>query len=177
MQYPYPYGPAPTPPKQGMGCIPIALIVVGVLALGTVIFIAIVVSATKKSPEEQRRLDEELAAAQAAASAQNAAIRAKFEGEVRAGCKLAPTAPVFVVDDADQIDQCRAMIREGLKVPGSADFPGPSDDTRKLISDDGCNRIYQSYVDAQNAFGVKVRTRYECKFDPRTGLYKAKTLN
>jgi hypothetical protein len=40
--------------------------------------------------------------------------------------------------------------------------------------DDGCNRIYASWVDAKNAFGVKVRTRFECKFDPRTGLYGVK---
>jgi len=172
---PQPFG-AP-PPTKGVGCLGFVLIALGVGALGTLALCGLVVTTSKTSPEEKRRLDDELAAVQAAASAENARRTAKFEAEVRTGCKLKPDAAVFVpADDDAQREHCRALIRDALKVPGSADFPNRSDEG-PFVSDDGCNRIYRSHVDAQNAFGVKVRTKFDCTLDPRTGVYSTKTSN
>ncbi len=65
------------------------------------------------------------------------------------------------------------MSRAGQGV--DADFPNDRD--VKLTSDDGCHRTHSSSVEGLNAFGVKVRTRYACTFDPKTGDISSKRLD
>jgi hypothetical protein len=54
-----------------------------------------------------------------------------------------------------------------LKAPASADFPAPSKATIQKISDTEGFTI-AAYVDAQNAFGAKIRTRWFCKVTETT---------
>ena len=57
--------------------------------------------------------------------------------------------------------QCQLHIENRLKAPSSADFPASS---LVNIQDVG-NKVFEirSYVDAQNAFGAMIRTKYFCK--------------
>lgn len=169
MHYPHPppqhWAP---PPKQGIGCLGIGLIVFGVGVVGSLAVCGAIVASAQRTPA-QRAEDEKIAASAADAEAQRLA---EFEGKVRAGCKLSKTAPVFTVQDDELRARCKTIVKEAMTVPSSADFPT---DATPLVSDDGCHRTYESYVDGLNAFGVKVRTRYSCTFDPRTGFFSSKS--
>lgn len=169
----YPYAPQqPPPPKKGLGFgVWAGLILVACFVSVAGVFCYAV--SRKPSAEDQRKTEEILAAAADAAAQQKAAM----EKDWRDGCKLKASAPIYVVYDRDLRERCEAMISESLKVPGSGDFPSEREQPTNLTSDDGCNRIFTSYVDATNAFGVKVRTRYVCTYDPRTGLYGTKALH
>lgn len=160
--------PPRAPQKKGIGCVGWGVILLGA---GFVLLLVVTAFIPRKGPSaaEERRLIE---ANEADAAAQR--MRA-IEEEWRKGCKTKPPEPLFVVLDSDLRDRCEAMISERLKVPGSGSFPSEREQPTALVSNDNCTRIFQSYVDAKNAFGVKVRTRYECSFDPRTGLYSTKT--
>ncbi|MDX6480340.1 MAG: hypothetical protein QOG85_850 [Gaiellaceae bacterium] len=182
-QYPpQPYYPQPAP-KKGLGCLAWG----GIIGVGGIVLLGVFcVALAKLGPtEEQRKKRDEANAAASASAAASAAIAAdaaaqanlQFENAVRKGCKLAPTKEVFTVPDDALRERCQDMVREGLKVPGSGDFPSDREDSKTLTSDDSCNRTYTSWVDAKNAFGVKIRTRYACTFDPRTGLFSYKVLH
>jgi len=54
----------------------------------------------------------------------------------------------------------QAIIKELLKSPGSAEFPGILDDPIVVTQKDGCD-YYESWVDSQNAFGALIRTKYK----------------
>lgn len=176
--YPYPQQPQqqqwrPLPPKpSGLGCMLPILLALGAVLLG-VVALAIF---THRSPAEREAERQETARLMASAAASAAEANAQNEARYRKACKLSAKDDVYIVADDDVIDRCHDMIRASLKVPGSGDFPGAREDTRGFLSDDGCHRTYTSFVVAQNVFGVKVRNRYSCTFDPRTGLYSTKNL-
>lgn len=75
-----------------------------------------------------------------------------------------------LADKAEVIGLCRVAVERLLKAPRSAEHPGIFDHDGTPTSPDGCVTVYASYVDAQNAFGAKLRTRYVCTYDPRTDL-------
>lgn len=128
----------------------------------------------KESSAKEAALEAELA--DAAAKAKEEFDEAQRDA-VRRGCKLKPNTPVFIVEDDDHRIQCQLLMRESMKVPSSATFPNKSEDPGiPFVSDDGCNRTYASWVEGKNAFGVEVRSRYECTLDPRTGKTKLKAL-
>ncbi|GBG03919.1 hypothetical protein AZSI13_32460 [Azospira sp. I13] len=54
---------------------------------------------------------------------------------------------------------CQELVRMRLKAPSTADFASYSEST--VIEDDRYFRV-TSYVDAQNAFGAKLRNRWVC---------------
>jgi len=62
---------------------------------------------------------------------------------------------------SDAILMCREFVREGLKSPGSADFPGSSN--FKTISLGSNTYRVTSYVDAENSFGANIRTYFVCE--------------
>src|SRR5690348_2116054 len=57
---------------------------------------------------------------------------------------------------------CQDRVRERLKAPSTADFPAY--DPAAVSSSGATIAVYRiaSYVDADNAFGAHIRTRYEC---------------
>lgn len=56
--------------------------------------------------------------------------------------------------------QCKRFVTDALKVPATADFPFfPVESITSLGS--GRFRV-QSYVDAENSFGAKIRTNFTC---------------
>ncbi|MDE0853965.1 MAG: hypothetical protein OSA97_06045 [Nevskia sp.] len=66
-----------------------------------------------------------------------------------------------------RIDACNAavqVVREQLKSPSTADFPGCWAGDYTIGSDvDKVNFVVGGYVDAENSFGAKLRTRYIVK--------------
>lgn len=164
------YPPQPAPPRKGMsGCAIAALVflVLGVIGFGACVVCVAV--AGHRSPAEKAR-DNAIAAS---ASAEAAKEKAELDARFRKECGVKDGGLIFPIYDRDLKDQCHAQIREGLRVPGSEEFPDDSD--RGLVSDDGCNRIFKSTFTAKNAFGVAVRNSYACTYDPRTGLTSVHT--
>ncbi len=96
------------------------------------------------------------------------------EDQLRKACKLGASAKIHVADSSEVKMRCQRAMEKGLKAPKTAEFPGMLDVDGKPASVDGCTTVYSSYVDAQNAFGAKLRTKYVCTYDPRTGLATAK---
>jgi hypothetical protein len=78
-----------------------------------------------------------------------------------------PAAPI--VRDADVIVACRNLMRDNLRAPSTAKFPGWLDDPGKVWKYQGTYRV-RSWVDAQNAFGAMVRTDYLCEFNPTNNV-------
>ena len=119
----------------------------------------------------ERAQEEQLAKDNAAQAEKD---QAELEARFRRECKVKDGGVVFPIYDDDLVSRCHAEISASVKVPGSEDFP--SDDLHPhMVSDDGCNRIFNSSFTAQNAFGVKVRTNYSCTYDPRTSRIKFST--
>lgn len=183
MHYPQPqqqWGP-PRPQKNGIGCLGVGLIVLAVGVLGTMGLCGAIVASGHRSPEERAKDDEVAAAAasaQAAAAASAEAALEPWKIKTRKACGLKPGDEIFPATVRKQLQLCRVLVEGGLKVPGSGEFPDlPSEtETSGLSTVDGCRSFIDTYVDAKNAFGVKVRTRYRCTYDPTTGLPSFKNL-
>lgn len=62
--------------------------------------------------------------------------------------------------------QCRKFMERSLKAPSTAEFQSVNDFSAELyVSEgDGGHFSYKvaGYVDAQNSFGAKIRTRFNC---------------
>jgi len=58
--------------------------------------------------------------------------------------------------------QCKDYVKDRLKAPSSADFPFLADRITK-VSDN--HYIVESHVEAQNSFGVKLRSDYYCDIE------------
>lgn len=69
----------------------------------------------------------------------------------------------FTTDVYTAYETAKKEIRKQLKAPSTAVFAKMSDSEAKYkINDDG-SVIIQSYVDAENSFGAKIRTYFRCK--------------
>lgn len=122
--------------------------------------------------------DEQLdAAVQEAARVHDEALD-KWKAKTRKACGLKADAEIHAATVRELTKMCIVLVDEGLKVPGSGEYPPlPSEqETHGMNSADGCRYSLDSYVDAKNALGVKVRTRFRCTFDPTTGTVGYKTL-
>lgn len=104
------------------------------------------------------------------AVADPAASQGGEDDQLRKACKAGTSAHLQKADEIDVKVMCHMAVEKLLKSPKSAEFPGAFDDDKKPSSPDGCTTVYPSYVDAQNAFGAKIRTNYICVYDPRTGV-------
>lgn len=172
------YPPQPTVIVNNNGCLKAILVGLAIVVLAPIATCATCAVMADASRSSQPKPDAAaLAAALAEASDAEAQSAKKVEAQreaVRKGCKMTELQPVFLLDDESLVDKCQAMVKESATVPSSVDFPTVRD--VKLTSDDGCRRIFRSHLDGKNAFGVKVRTRFECSLDPRTGDIKTKAL-
>lgn len=86
------------------------------------------------------------------------------------GCIVAMVLPDTKNQKFDDLNNVYWMstvfVKRQLKAPSTADFPALSDTNhpRPLISKTGEHSYsVTSYVDAQNAFGAKLRKAYTCK--------------
>jgi len=58
---------------------------------------------------------------------------------------------------------CRQAVRLNLKAPGSVKFPFGEEQIYKELEQKYTKRYaVESYVDAENSFGAKIRTNYKC---------------
>ena len=166
----YQWAPTPTPPRRSNagGCF------LGLAAVGGVVVLigaSLAFQMSRPNPGDARAydggptLDEQIAASAAAATAK---YQADLELSFRKQCKRLDGGLIFPLNDEDLRDLCHAQVRESLKVPGSAEFPSGEDRIR-LMTADGCKRTFTSTFVAKNAFGVMVKTGYDCTYDPKTG--------
>ncbi|MGZ3182939.1 MAG: hypothetical protein ACXU8N_10905 [Telluria sp.] len=103
-------------------------------------------------------------------------LRKKGVGGVRRhlmGFCASVTAAVFLIlllgeppkqqtDPVVALAQCQRFVEDRLKAPAAAEFPAGG---YQLISRDVNAFTLRSYVDAPNAFGVKVRTDFLCEVE------------
>lgn len=66
-------------------------------------------------------------------------------------------------DDIDARIGCERLVKDNLKSPGTAKFPGPFSGDYAEVRDNGLGWLYSSYVDSQNGFGAIIRTRFSCE--------------
>ena len=67
----------------------------------------------------------------------------------------------------DLIKSCKELITNSLKCPSTAKFPGEilHADEWKIGKNDSGQIIIQSYVDAENGFGAKIRSNFQIRWD------------
>lgn len=168
------YGYGPQRPRKD-NTIMWVLIVAG----GLVAVVGLAALVITSSPSAKRHQAEEAASASAAVAAAEASAKAKAAADDAAlhkSCKVPAAKSLQAIDPSDMKIQCRDIVRDRLKAPSTADFPGIFDADSRPTSADGCVMVYASYVDAQNSFGAKIRTKYVCTYDPRTGLLNVNLL-
>ena len=71
-------------------------------------------------------------------------------------------------------------VENNLKSPKSAEFPPSSDDSYNVLETNAKNIYYvKGHVDADNSFGVKIRSKYVVKlqYDPEKKQYKVLQIN
>lgn len=84
-------------------------------------------------------------------------------------CDTGRAPTVKSIDTADLKVQCEGMVKAKLRSPSTAEFPGVFDSTA-LTTDNKCVRSWHGWVDAQNAFGAKIRNNFVCTHNPSTNL-------
>ena len=65
-------------------------------------------------------------------------------------------------DEATAISMAQVMVKNELKAPSTASFPW--DFNEYTVTKKGNQYTVKGYVDAQNSFGVKIRTKFETCF-------------
>ena len=70
-----------------------------------------------------------------------------------------PTTPRPNAKKIRVYSACQQFVTQRLKAPSTADFPSFDD---KSVTTGANVFTVDSYVDAQNAFGAKIRTRISC---------------
>jgi hypothetical protein len=65
---------------------------------------------------------------------------------------------------SDIIVACEKAVRSRLKAPRSADFPGVFDSVSEPTKEGDGSYSWRSWVDAQNSFGAKLRTHFQCRY-------------
>ena len=63
----------------------------------------------------------------------------------------------------------QSFVKDRLKAPSTASFPYITDDGVSVTKQEGCSYSVRAYVDAQNSFGAKIRTRYSVNVRPGDG--------
>lgn len=83
-------------------------------------------------------------------------------GTSKSASSPAPEAP-RALDEIDTIVYCQIVVKQRLKAPKTAEFPGSSYDA---VQKSGRGRfLYRSYVDSENSFGAMLRTRFICEVE------------
>jgi hypothetical protein len=82
----------------------------------------------------------------------------------------------YVTSDYDGFYACQNFVEKRLKAPSTADLASMEDSKVRPVKNEGF--IVTSYVDAQNSFGVKIRTAYLCmvEYDSTSHYWKLADL-
>lgn len=130
-----------------LGCLALILLPIGV---------GIVQRVTESPAERAARVahEERLAVARAKQSAADAAAEAAAKAKREAERQ-------FQRDRAEAVTVTQRWVKQRLKAPATADFAGVLD--HQVIPAGKDQYVVSGYVDAQNSFGAKIRTRYVCK--------------
>ena len=72
-------------------------------------------------------------------------------------------------DKASAYVMAQKFVKTRLKAPASADFPRLLDSEVRVQYLGACTHEVRGYVDAQNAFGATLRTRYYVKLSNAKG--------
>lgn len=178
------YGYPQPPRKKPVSTLLVLAIMVGAgVAITFAVVVAAVVDtpstpyATDAGPSKAEQLEQSKRAMEAELAKAAAAKKEARLAKLRKACGMKPDAgieePVF--DDIRYA--CYGLVKEGLKAPSSAEFaPAPPSGVSGFLTDDGCRYIFDSWVEALNPFGVKLRTRYRCIYDPRTDKLTVESL-
>lgn len=75
-------------------------------------------------------------------------------------------------DSVGFVVACKAKVREQLKAPSRAEFPGLGEGPRPVYGRN-CVLSTDSWVDAPNAFNAMLRTKWSCTWDPSTDAMEA----
>jgi len=75
--------------------------------------------------------------------------------------KCADTTAAFVMS--------QEFVKKRLKAPATAEFPYTSSEGVSVIYLGDCKHKILAYVDAQNSFGAKIRTRYSAEVQNEKG--------
>lgn len=94
-----------------------------------------------------------------------------IEASCRSGRSLAHAIPPNVVLAA----ACHATLLQILKAPKQAEFPDIGEET--IVVGKDCYAGLASHVDAMNPYGVKLRTKYACAWDPATDRTTVQVLD
>jgi hypothetical protein len=91
------------------------------------------------------------------------AVAEEFKG---APAQSSPHSPAASNEPArfEITGACKKAVLHRLKAPGSADFQGMLDDVPDPTKQADGSYLWRSWVDSQNSFGAKLRTRFMCEF-------------
>lgn len=103
-------------------------------------------------------------------SLESVAYAAEEGGPVSAWlCAHGRVPGVKAMGSSDFTFQGEQMVKEKLLSPSSAEFPGIFDHVPDTVGKH-CTRSWKAWVEAQNAFGVKIHQTFICSQDPATNL-------
>jgi hypothetical protein len=184
-------GPFAVPTKKKSGCLKYALIIV--FSLFIVSIVAISVGDRQREAEEKRvsqmtveqrstyykEQQEKAAALEERRKAHEAELeeRRKAREAEEARKKAAEKAKSderWCRDGGMAFVMSQSFIKRRLKAPASASFPSGVDRDVETKHLGDCTHEVWAYVDSQNSFGAKIRTRYyaKLKYDVGTGNWQ-----
>lgn len=82
------------------------------------------------------------------------------------------TAEEKCTDKIHAFVMSQEFVKKRLKAPSSAEFPYISSEGVSVIYLGECKHNISAYVDAQNSFGAKIRTRYSAQIQYDKGTDK-----
>jgi hypothetical protein len=78
--------------------------------------------------------------------------------------------------EEEMIVRCQDLVKENLRSPSSADFQGLLDGIESPSYFGNCDTEWVSWVEAKNALGVPIRTRFKCKYIAQAGKLTVRFL-
>jgi hypothetical protein len=95
--------------------------------------------------------------------------------------KLAPSGPrqCSAKDRSEAFVMSKTFVSRALKAPSTAEYPWMSSDGVNVTHKGSCDYSVLAYVDAQNSFGAKLRSRYfvDLRLNPADGTWTAQQVN
>ena len=104
----------------------------------------------------------------AVAAAEAARKQAKAEAEQVRLAQQEADRQARLIDDATFLTSCVKVVRERLKSPRTARFPGTFEQLDKLQESKDGRKVWVGWVDAENSFGADTRTNFVCMYSPVT---------
>jgi len=91
--------------------------------------------------------------------------KAKLERQQKSREQAAKAQFAREHDSLSAYSMAQVFIKKQLKAPASADFPSMADEQVKVSKVGEAKYLVSAYVDAQNSFGAKLRTKWACEVE------------